>query len=125
MFGEENIYGQTSVSLDSKSRIILPKFTYIEPKEELLIVDKEQYLSVCKEDKMNNIIKQLEEQYICGDSKRKREIDLELLKISSSILKKVQSDKQHRINLSGIEIKDKKVLCIGAKDSLILDVKQK
>ena len=123
MFGKESIYGQLSVTLDEKNRIILPKFTYVEPKETLLVVDKEQYLSICREEKIDKIIKDLERKYVFSSFESKKEIDIQLLKIYRSILKKVQSDNQHRISLGGIDIQDKKILCIGAKDSLILDTK--
>ena len=67
MFGEGNIYGQTSVTLDPKDRIILPTFTYAEPKDELLIINKEDYLYVCKEEKIENIINNLEQKYVSSN----------------------------------------------------------
>ncbi len=123
MFGEGNIYGQTSVSLDTKDRIILPVFTYAEPKDELLVINKEDYLYVCKEEKIENIVNNLEQKYIYSNLDEKKQIELELLKIYRAILKKVEVDKQRRLNLGGIDILDKKILCIGAKDSLILETK--
>lgn len=123
MFGEGNIYGQTSVTLDSKDRIVLPTFTYAEHEDELLVINKEDYLYVCKEEKIENIVSNLEQKYIYSNLDEKKQIELRLLKIYRSILKKVEVDKQKRINLGGIEIPDKKILCIGTRDSLILDTK--
>ena len=83
----------------------------------------EDYLYVCKEEKIENIVSNLEQKYIYSDLDEKKHIELELLKIYRAILKKVEVDKQRRLNLGGIDIQDKKILCIGAKDSLILDTK--
>ena len=123
MFGEESMYGQSVVHLDNKNRIFLPKFTYVEKDDSLLIIDKEDYLSIYKEDLFEEKIKYLEDLYINSDSNRKREIDVELLKLYSSILKKVKADNQHRISLGGIETDKEEFLCIGARNHAILDTR--
>ena len=123
MFGEESIYGQSLVHFDTKKRIFLPSFTFVEPKETLLLVNNIDFLSVYKEKTYENYIKEIEKQYLTYDLDKKREVDLILLKLYSSILKKVESDNQKRINLGGIETDKNEFLCIGARDHVILDTK--
>ena len=123
MFGEESIYGQSLVHFDSKKRIFLPGFTLVEPKETLLIVNNVDFLSVYKEETFEKYIKEIEKQYLTYDLSKKRECDLLLLKFYSSILKKVQTDNQKRINLGGIETEKEEFLLIGAKDHVMLDTK--
>ena len=60
MFGEESIYGQSIIHLDDKRRIILPKYTYAEKGDKLVIVRKKGYLSVEREDILDGKIKELE-----------------------------------------------------------------
>lgn len=123
MFGEESIYGQRMVTVDHKGRLMLPKFTGIEAQEILLIVDNIDYLSVCKEKMIEERVKQLKELYIDADLEGKRKIELELLKIYESVLKKVKSDNQHRINLGEIKTESNNFLCVGAKDHVIFKTK--
>lgn len=123
MFGQESIYGQRMVTVDHKGRLMLPKFTGIEPQEILLIVDNIDYLSLYKEEMIETKIKMLEELYINSDSDKKRKIELELLKIYESVLKKVKSDNQRRINLGEIKTDSNNFLCVGAKDHVIFKTK--
>lgn len=125
MFGSENIYGQSIVRLDDKGRMFLPKFTHVEKDDSLLILNKTNYLEIHREDLLDKKIIELEKMYIGLDNDRKRKAELEMLQIYRSILKKVKSDTQHRINLSGIGVVNNNFLCIGAKDHVILDVKCK
>lgn len=124
MFGEESMYGQYMVHLDDKDRIFLPRFTYVEQGDSLLIIDKEDYLHVYGEEVFEKRIKQLEDIYIKSSSDKKREIEIELLKLYSSILKKVKADSQRRINLGGIKTNKNEFLCIGARDHIVLDTKK-
>jgi len=123
MFGEKNIYGQSIVRFDGKRRIFLPSFTLVEPKDTLLIVKNIDYLCVYNESDYEKIISKFEKQYLTYDLNKKRECDLMLLHLYKSILKKVQSDSQKRINLGSIETDKNEFLCIGAKDHVILDTK--
>ena len=123
MFGEQNIYGQTLVHCDSKNRIYLPSFTLVEPGEMLLIVNNEEYLTVYKEEVYEKYIKEIEKEYLTFDITKKREADIMLLKLYSTILKKTESDNQKRIYLGSIETDKKEFLCIGAKDHVILKTK--
>jgi len=125
MFAEESIYGKSMVHIiDKEKRIILPKFTYVEQNDKLLIVDKQDYLAIYREDTYEMQFKKLEEEYAkCFDSNIKKQIELELLRLYSDVLKKVKSDKQHRISLSGIDLEKDEFLCIGAKDHVVLKTK--
>lgn len=123
MFGEKSIYGQSMVWYDAKRRICLPSFTLIEPKESLLIVKNEDYLSIYKEETYEKIIEDIKKQYITFDLNKKRQSDLMLLNLYKNILKKVESEAQKRICMGGIETDKEEFLCIGAKDHVILDTK--
>ena len=123
MFGEESIYGQSLVHFDSKKRIFLPSFTLVEPKETLLVINNEDFLSIYKEETYEKYIKEIERQYLTYDLSEKRKCDLLLLKFYSTILKKVQCDNQKRINLGGIETEKDEFLMIGAKDHIMLDTR--
>lgn len=121
MFGKENIYGQTILHCDPKKRIILPKFTYAEKDDSLVILNKINYLSIYEEELINKKIEDLEKMYVGYDKQKKKEVDLMLLDLYKSILKKVKVDAQHRISLAGIEFKTNEFMCIGAKNYIILD----
>lgn len=123
MFGEKSIYGQSFVHFDSKKRIFLPSFTLVQPKDSLLIVDNQDFLSIYREDYYDKIRKEIEKEYLTFDLSKKRECDLKLLNLYKTILKKVETDNQKRINLGGIETDKNEFLCIGAKDRVILETK--
>lgn len=124
MFGEESIYGQSIVSLDKKNRILLPKFTSVDKNDSLVIVDSGEYLSLYNESSIDNYLKFYEDKYKDCDYEKRKEVELELYKIYSSIIKKIKCDSQNRINLNGINIEKTEFLCIGAKNYLILDTKR-
>lgn len=121
MFGEKSIYGQSIVHFDAKKRLVLPKFTLVQPKDSLLVVKNIDYLSVYEESHYEKIIKEIEKEYLTYDANKKRECDLKLLELYKSILKKVEVDCQKRINLGGIETDRNDFLCVGAKDHVILE----
>lgn len=121
MFAKDNIYGQSIVHCDDKKRIILPKFTYVEKNDSLVILNKINYLSIYEEEIINKKIDELEKMYIGYDNKKKKQVDLMLLDLYKSILKKVKVDAQHRIGLGGIEFTTNEFMCIGAKNYVILD----
>ena len=102
----------------------MPSFTLVKPKDSLLIVNHEEFLSIYDEEFYDSIIKEIEKEYITYDLAKKRECDLKLLNLYKSILKKVECDNQKRINLGGIKTDKKEFLCIGARNHLILDTKK-
>ena len=60
-----------------------------------------------------------------NDIRMKQQLDLEILKLYSSILRKVKVDVQGRINFGNVELEDNEILCIGAKDHVMLKTKFK
>ena len=124
MFGEESIYGQSVIHLDDKKRIILPKYTYAEKGDKLVIVRKKGYLSVEREDILDSKIKELER--LCSKSvdPEKTKLEIEFYKMCSSVLKKVTCDSQGRITLGNI-VDSNEIKCIGARESLILEPQKK
>ena len=125
MFGEKGIYGNSMVHIGDKQRLVLPKFTYVEKGDSLLIIDRQEFISVCTQDVLEKEIKSIEELYKRSNIYDRKKIELDLLNLYKSIIKQVSVDSQHRINLGGIEIEEKDFLCIGAKDRIILNTKVK
>ena len=124
MFGEESIYGQSTIHLDDRKRIILPKYTGAEKGDKLVIVRKKGYLTVEREDILDSKIKELEK--LCSHSvdPEKTNLEIEFFKMCSSILKKVTCDSQGRITL-GDTIDSNEIKCIGAREYLILEPQKK
>lgn len=120
MFGDESIYGQSTIHIDDKKRIILPKYTGAEKGDKLVIVRKKGRLYVEREDILDSKIKELER--LCSHSTNPEETkeEIELFKMYSSIIKKVTCDSQGRITLGDI-IDSNEIKCIGARESLILE----
>ena len=114
MFGDESIYGQSTIHIDDKKRIILPKYTGAKKGDKLVIVRKKGYLHVEREDILDTKIKELER--ICSRSvdPEKTKLEIELFKMYSSILKKVTCDSQGRITLGDI-VDSREIKCIGAR----------
>ena len=84
-------------------------------------MNKIDYLSIYEEEMINKKIAELENMYIGYDNEKKKQVDLMLLDLYKSILKKIQIDTVHRVSLAGIDIKTDEFMCIGAKDYIILD----
>lgn len=59
MFGENYILGKKSIKMDDKGRIILPSFTYAEPKEDIvfMISDNMEYINLFSK---NDIVNKLD-----------------------------------------------------------------
>ena len=122
MFGEQSIYGQSTVRLDDKKRIILPRFTFAEAGDNLLVVNEGEYFSIYKEKILEEQIERKELEFEMANSRQKKVMKKELLILYSSILKKVVCDKERRITLGDI-IDGDEIQCIGAKNHVILKVK--
>ena len=125
MFGEESIYGQNEVSLDSKKRIILPANTKREKGDTLLLV-KDHDISLYEIFNAYTYDKLIEDlnQKIANTTDKQEEIyyKKKIYEISKSIIKKLNVDVQGRVTLGNIYEKENtnKILCIGAYDRLIL-----
>ena len=124
MFGEESIYGKSTIHLDDRNRIILPKFTGAEKGDKLLLVRNKGHISIHREDILDCKIRRLEE--LCfnstGDIKIERE--KELFALYNSITKKMTCDSQGRVVLGNI-IDSREIECTGARESLILEPQKK
>ena len=124
MFGEKGIYGQSIIRVDDANRMILPKYTFAEPGDNLLILNEEEFLSIHSENEIEEKIKRLELELEEASSRNRKAKKKELYILYSSILKKVTCDKQGRITL-GDTTNSKEIKCIGAKDYLILEPQHK
>lgn len=125
MFGEESIYGQSIIHIDDKNRAFIPKFTGVEKDDNLLILNKGEHIDIYSVEAFEESLKQLEKSFFGNDLQMKQQLDLEILKLYSSILRKVKVDSQARINFGNVELEDKEILCIGAKDHIMLKTKFK
>lgn len=124
MFGKDSIYGQAIVHLDDKKRIILPRFTGASQGDRLILVRNNNYLSIHSEVNFERKIKELESRYEKSSGAEKIQIDIQLLEIYKSILKKLKCDKERRVTLGNI-IEGNEIECIGAREYLILNAKLK
>ena len=124
MFGDQSIYGQSTIHLDDKKRIILPKYTFAEEGDSLLVLNEGEYLTIHSEKEFEEKLKQKELELEEASSKTKKSKKRELLILYSSILKKVTCDKQGRITLGNI-IDSNEIKCIGAREYLILEPQKK
>jgi len=125
MFGENIILGQAEASLDGKNRIILPKFTGAEEGDKLVIVDEIDFLSIYSEEVFTKQIELLEAELNQSQNITElRRNNLRLLRYYRRILKRVTCDKYHKINLGLVKNNKNKIICIGAKDHLIIQAKK-
>lgn len=124
MFGEELILGQTEMSVDDKSRVVIPASTKREVGEKLILIYDES-LEIYEIYSINKLREKFEKiNTLIIESKNKNEeiqYKKKLCELSKSVLKIQKVDTQGRItigkNFEGV----KKVLCIGAYDHLIIE----
>ena len=100
MFGEEKIFGKSEISIDEKNRIKLPKFTYAESGDRIIIQQEDDTLKISNESKITKIIEEIEEtlkhvENISEAKTLKEKID----KLCISIISKKICDQQNRIIL--------------------------
>ena len=130
MFGEKNIYGQINLKLDDKNRIILPKFTYRETGDSLVIVKNKEsnsydiYKTEVFDEKLQDQINYLEDKLKKTiDDKKREQIQKLLNELYDSILVKTTCDKQGRIVITSILDEGEKidtVEAIGAYNHLMI-----
>ena len=100
MFGEEKIFGKSEISIDEKNRIKLPKFTYAESGDRIIIQQEDDELKISNELKITKIIEEIEEalknvENISEAKTLKEKMD----KLCISIISKKICDQQNRIIL--------------------------
>lgn len=96
MFGEKMIIGQKLISLDNKKRIILPKFSYAEYKDEIVfLLDKNNVVMLYNMNMLLEKINQLEVN--SENSKLLNLYNTELERIYDSCISTGFVDKQKRI----------------------------
>lgn len=124
MFGEKSLYGNDVLKIDDKGRIFLPKYTKKEKDDELVLrYDEEnakyEIYSIDRYDQIMNIL----EKYSIKSTnvKERKYYEKRIYEISKSILKKLKVDSQGRVNIGDIDTESSKILCIGARDHLILE----
>lgn len=109
MFGDRPIFGNAEYKIDSKGRLYIPKFSYVEPDDELIIQKVEDnYYVIINWSKIKKEIEQLE--------KENNKIEL----ITHSIVSLVKVDKMGRIIFNPDEkfAINKKVFIHGNYDSI-------
>ena len=127
MFGEEAMFGQTELKIDSKTRLIIPAYTKREEGDKLILVedtDLNIYRILKQEVATSSYYKTKEELLKTNDPEEEIKLKLELLKLGGKILKKLEVDKQGKV-LLGERFKNvEKVNVIGSCDHLILQIKK-
>lgn len=111
MFGDRPIFGNAEYKIDSKGRLYIPKFSYVEPDDELIIQKGEDnYYVIINWSKIKKEIEQLEKE------NKKDKIEL----ITHSIVSLVKVDKMGRIIFNPEEefSIDRKVFMHGNYDSI-------
>lgn len=100
MFGEEKIFGKSEISIDEKNRIKLPKFTYAESGDRIIIQKEDDELKISNELRIVKIIEEIEEslKYVKNSSEAKI-LKEEMDKLYISILSTKTCDQQNRIIL--------------------------
>lgn len=100
MFGEEKIFGKSEISIDEKNRIKLPKFTYAEAGDRIIIQQEDDALKISNELKITKIIEEIEEslKYVENISEAKT-LKEKIDKLCISIISKKICDQQNRIIL--------------------------
>jgi len=127
MFGEKEIIGQTIVKIDSKKRIVLPKFTNAELNDELLVLDMTKYnadyISIHTENSLNKCIDRLNEKYKHANVDEKNKLRHIKRIIYTSVRDGIICDSNRRISLSGVSEEINEFICIGCKDHIKLKIK--
>lgn len=100
MFGEEKIFGKSEISIDEKNRIKLPKFTYAESGDRIIIQQEDDALKISNELKITKIIEEIEEalKHVENISEAKT-LKEKMDKLCISIISKKICDQQNRIIL--------------------------
>jgi len=124
MFGEEAIFGQAQINIDSKGRIFLPSFTSKEAGDELVLVYDdtlgvyEIYSASALKDKFN----ELEEKIINARTKKDEVFyKKRLLLLGKSILKRSKVDGQGRMSIGKVFGDESQLLTTGAYNRLIIE----
>lgn len=124
MFGENPIFGQNELTVDSKGRIFIPASTKREPGEELVLIENkdlgiyEIYSILTLKDRFEEINK------LMKNSKTKKDkifYEKMLCEISKSILRCEKVDAQGRFLIGKTFEGYEKVTSTGAYDHLIID----
>ena len=100
MFGEEKIFGKSEISIDEENRIKLPKFTYAEAGDRIIIQQEDDALKISNELKITKIIEEIEEalKHVENISEAKT-LKEKMDKLCISIISKKICDQQNRIIL--------------------------
>ena len=119
MFGEKDIIGQSTVKTDIKKRIVLPKFTYAEFNDKLLVLEMKDYILLYTLSSFEEKLAKLEEKYKISKKKRKQ---IERF-LYSRIRDIAICEKSRRISLDSVVKEGQKFVCIGCKDHVKLKIK--
>ena len=124
MFGENPMFGQAEVSIDSKGRIFLPTFTGREEGDQVVLVfnDILEIHEIYSVSALEKKFKQIEEQIVKATTK-KEEIFYKkrLYQLSKSILRSSKVDSQGRMLIGKTFEDEDKLLTTGAYDHIMIE----
>ena len=119
MFGENEIYGQKLVNIDTKNRIILPTFTESISGEKIVIQKEEETFNLMSQKYIDLLTERYERIITISDNKNEIfKARQELERLYNSILKMVETDHQKRIVLPLDEMnmkEEKQLKLVGFK----------
>ena len=106
MFGEKYMLGTSKHRLDSKGRLIIPSDTRVEENDELIIINKDEFLEVWLLDTQIDQLKELEIKKLNSSSIEELRRYQDMINIiTCNVIKTAIMDKQKRLNLSKEAIK--------------------
>ena len=124
MFGDKAIFGKAELSIDEKSRIIIPQYTNREIGEELALLYNEdfEFYEIYSVKRLEERFEELNNLILNSNNVKKRNFyEMWLLKLSKSILRSVKVEKNGRIIIGKNFNEYEKILCTGAYDHLIIE----
>lgn len=106
MFGEKYMLGTSKHKLDNKGRVIIPSDTRVEENDELIIINKDEFLEVWLLETQINQLKELEIKKLNSSSIEELRRYQDMINIvTCNVIKTAIMDKQKRLNLSKEAIK--------------------
>lgn len=97
MFGEKMMLGNCERRLDPKGRVFMPKFTYAEQNDEIVILQSQYYLSIWNANQMKQRIETLKNGMLASENDniyQKLQRELEELLYYSYSTSKIDSQKR-------------------------------
>ena len=118
MYGDKVIVGYSIINIDQNNKMCLPRYTYCEPGDKLLIIPEDDKLVICSSIVLENYMNKIES---INNHKEEKELLCKLRELCKTVLYETIVDNQNRIDLSShIDFLDKTVEIKGSKDKIVI-----